>query len=90
MFKKDQGETNLDQAIDTVLEAMSQDKPDSESYAKLVDQLTKLYAIKNENRGIKGNWATIGANLGGLLLILNHERAGAVTSKALGFIQKLK
>jgi hypothetical protein len=35
-------------------------------------------------------WATIGANLLGIGMILMHERAHVVATKALGFVSKLK
>lgn len=33
-------------------------------------------------------WATIGTNLAGIILILGHERANVITSKAFGLLKK--
>lgn len=66
---------------------------DSEEYAKTVDQLTKLYAIKEQDapkRIPREAWVALAGNLGGILVIVGHERANVVTSKALGFVSKLR
>jgi hypothetical protein len=34
-------------------------------------------------------WATIGANLAGIIIILNHERAHVIATKSLGLVRKL-
>jgi len=65
---------------------------DSEEYGTMVSRLDKLYAMKNtnKNRVSKDAIWTIGANILGIILILGHERANVVTSKALSFIVKPK
>lgn len=84
--------TSLDEAIESVLSEMAGPSADSEEYAKMVDQLVKLHAMKTlEGRprispDVK---ATILANLAGILVIVGHERTHIVTSKALSFIKKL-
>lgn len=82
----------LQKVIDTVLSEMEGVPVDSDEYAKMVDQLTKLYAIqdRNPNRVSADTLAMIGANLAGILVIVNHERVHVVTSKALGFVSKLR
>lgn len=93
MFKKKNTDPDgLQKAIDSVLNEMDGVSADSDEYAKMVDQLTKLYTIKdrNPNRISADALATIAANLAGILLIINHERAHVVTTKALGFVSKLR
>lgn len=92
IIKKNTEPTGLQKAIDNVLREMDGVTADSSEYAAMVDQLTKLYAIqdRNPNRVSADTLATIGANLAGILLIINHERMHVVTTKALGFVSKLR
>lgn len=66
----------------------------TEEYAKIADQLVKLYNLKDatvRSQKVSADvLATIAANLGTALLVLNFERAGVVTSKAFSFVGKLK
>lgn len=120
--------TDLNIAIDTLVDALNNATPGTEDYSKLVDQLVKLYklkeievklallesetdskneanaaeatlkdleaeALRNERRflGLKTETlALIAANLIGIGLIIGHERLNVVTSKAVGFVSKLK
>jgi len=85
--------TELQNAIDRLLGDMKTTDTDSKEYANLVDQVVKLHALKEAEKPQSMSLdakATIFANLTGILLILNHERAGIVTSKALSFITKLR
>lgn len=93
MFNRtDPTDALLNENLERVLQDMKGEEPESEKYATMADQLTKLYAIKNENRSRRvsaDTWATVGANLLGIGIIVGHERTHIVTSKALGFIRKL-
>lgn len=155
----------LNEAIDRVLDSMTQVKPESDEFAKMVEQLSMLYRIKeidvnfklkiidSKQKQIDGEnartrqrdeyalkvreseenatfrkdefdlkmrevttsialkeleieakektlknlygispdtLAIIAANLAGIGLILSYERFNIVTSKAIGFIQKLR
>ena len=120
--------TKLNEAIDRILTAMSDLEPDTKEYSTQLDQLVKLYklkeidvklylqeqetdskaealaadavlkdlqadAMRDERRffGIKADTLVlVGANLAGIALILGHERLNVVTTKALGFVSKLK
>lgn len=94
MFKKTQNEaTALQEAIDSVLEEMKGFTADTPEYAAMTDQLTKLYNLKvlDTPKGVsKDTLAMIGGNLAGIVMILGHERAHVVASKALSFVMKLK
>jgi hypothetical protein len=93
MFNRtDPTDALLEENIERVLQDMKGEEPESEKYAAMADQLTKLYAIKNENRSRRvspDTWATVAANLFGIGIIVGHERTHIVTSKAIGFIRKL-
>ncbi len=85
--------TKLDETIDNLLDGLAGYTAEEESYATMVDQLTKLYAIKSEektDRLSKDTLALVAGNLFGILLIVGHERAHVVVSKALPFVGKFK
>lgn len=92
-FKKPAEDAGLEKAIDQVLVEMSEETNTfTEDYQIMVDQLVKLYALKEDNskrRISPDTLATVVANVIGIVLIVGHERAHVVTSKALNFIRKL-
>ena len=93
MFTKPSEPTELDAVIARLLEIMENSDIDSEDYAKATDQLIKLYKLKAETapkRVSSDTWALIAANLAGIILIIGHERANVITTKALGFVQRLR
>lgn len=89
MFKKDQIETVLDDEILDLLGNIRQECKNTEDYAKMVDKLSTLYELRNKSRISKETMATIGANIIGILVVLSHERAHVITSKAFGFVKKI-
>lgn len=137
----------LNTAIDEILEQMSGMDCGAEEYATLMDQLTKLYKVKEidinlklktidtfckrddsvlslrlkeqesdakveemdasrklknvdadakrheidkPDRVSKDTLAIIGANLAGIAIIIGYERLNVITSKAIGFVSKLR
>jgi len=85
--------TALDHIIDDLLTDMQAYPRDSDEYAKMAAQFVKLYPLKDAERPKTISpdvLATVAANLLGIAAILYHERAGIVTSKALGFVLKLR
>lgn len=84
----------LSAAIDSVLQEMTTTSKISPEYAKLVDQLSKLYKIRDEvnvkSRVNPDTLAIVLGNLAGVLLIVSYEKHQIVTSKALTFVQKLR
>jgi len=94
MFKKSKDDNqDLQDLIDALMISFRATEPGTPEFDKIVTQLIKLQDIKTAaTRGKKvtaDTLATVAANLGGILLILGHERAHVVTTKALGFVQKL-
>lgn len=93
-LKKTENDPALEKAIADVYAQMEHvESADAEEYAKMVDQLTKLYKLKEINSSGKLSAdakATIAANLGGILLIVAHERSYVIASKAINFVSKLK
>ena len=93
MFKKTEPIPGLDTVIADLIEKIKETGETDAEYTTLVDQLVKLTNIKAEHaeKPVSRDALVNGAvSLAGILLILNFERAGVVTSKALGFVSKLR
>jgi len=93
MFTRAPAKTKLDKAIDVLLDRLAEDAYDSDAYAKMVDQLSKLYKLKEQDsrrRVSPDTLAMIAGNIVGIVLIIGHERANVITTKALGFVMRLK
>jgi hypothetical protein len=90
MFKKNPIEVQLDEEILQLLKKMEEvDNKTSDDYVAMLDQMSKLYKLRQENSISMDTWATIGANLAGIIIILNHERAHVIATKSLGLVRKL-
>lgn len=129
MFPQSESATELNAAISRVLIRMEDFATETQDYIRLVDQLAKLYKMKEieENLRIKlidtntkqlemetncrmknveialkrkdldapnrvsvDTWAIIAGNLAGIVLILGYEKANVITSRAIGFVTKLR
>jgi hypothetical protein len=91
--RKLQPRSKLDEAIDDLLDRMLSGSFEPDKYAKMVDQLVKLYKLKEietPRRVSPDTLAMIAGNIIGIVLILGHERANVITSKAIGFVLRLK
>jgi hypothetical protein len=94
MFPRRQG-TNfkLDVAIDDLLDRLVEEPFDPDKYAKMVTQLAQLHKLKEHyapKRVSPDTLLIVTGNLIGIVLILGYERAGVITSKAIGFVQRLR
>jgi hypothetical protein len=91
MFNRTRDEDKpLRNEIDAVLLAMSNEDKTTERYVEMVTQLERLYAIRNVKFDKRVSPDTKAAVLGNLLavaMIVGHERANVITSKALNFIK---
>jgi hypothetical protein len=86
-------DTKFDKAIDSVLSDMTHVSSHSKEYVLMVDQLTKLTAMKvcdTEDRVSRDTLAIIAANIFGILLIISYERSHVLASKAVSFLLKPK
>ena len=97
MFNKQTPVTypKLEAEINSAISNLEGIQPESKEYATIVDQIVKLDAVLSNNKVKKtavsmDTLVAVGGNLLGILLILNYERVGAVTTKALGFVIKSK
>jgi hypothetical protein len=94
MFKRtpDPQDEPLEEAIDSVLQDMKGYHAESEEYAKCVNQLDKLYKLKPEKRErVKPDTAlTVAGNLVGICLIVFHEKAHVITTKAFDRVKVIR
>jgi hypothetical protein len=85
--------TKLEELIDELLNDMANTDSTTDEYAKMVKQLKKLYALKDLDRP-KGPSADtlliVAGNLAVTVLVVGHERANIITSKALNFLHKAR
>lgn len=89
--KPTHNETELDQAITDALSQLGSVPAYSDEYHKIMTQIEKLYAMKTSNRLQRVSPDTLAivlGNLVGIAIIVGHERANVVTSKALSFVMK--
>lgn len=85
--------TGLEIAIDDLHSQMASVTADTEEYSTMADQLIKLYKLREHDaprRISPDTLALVAGNLAGIVLIVGHERANVVTSKALNFVMKLR
>ena len=83
----------LDEVIEKLTAQLAETDPKDDKYAKMVEQLTKLHALKEKTaprRVSPDTWAIIGANIVGILILVSYERTGIITSKALAFVIRPK
>lgn len=93
MFARKTDSTLLEKAIKDVHSQMEVMTADDEDYAKMVKQLTELMKLRQyETKPMFSPdvMLTVGANLFGIILILQHERTNVIASKAIGFVAKLR
>lgn len=94
MFNKQKEPSKLDKAIDSIYEEMASVNADSKEYAAMTKQLTKLHKMKTQEKSSRrpspDTIMFVIANLAGIGLIIGHERGHVITSKALGFITRMR
>lgn len=89
MFQKSEIDAKLDEEIIMVLDMLNSIPKTDDDYPTLVDQLSKLYELRHKSRISKETLATIAANLTGIIVILSHERAHVIASKAFSLVKKI-
>lgn len=76
-------ERGIDSKIEGFLEG-AQTRADVKELITLVTERNEMSCVKPRIK--PDTWLIVGGNILGILLILNHERLGVVSSKALGFV----
>jgi hypothetical protein len=85
--------TYVDKEIARTILVLQEKEVDSKEYAITLERLGKLQNIRKEelpDRPSTDTLLTVGANLLGIILILRHEELNFITSKAIGFIPRLR
>jgi hypothetical protein len=94
MFTRKRPEpSKLDEVIDELLNEMLATDIDSDEYSKLLEKVTKLYKLKEPyipKALSRDTLLLVAGNLAGIILILSYERVNILTSKAAGFVMKLR
>lgn len=91
MFAKSKETQALVDAITKALNCLQTFEPTSKEYADTLSKIEKLNAIKAKAPRVSPDTvAVVLGNLVGILMILNHERAHVVVTKALGFVMKTR
>lgn len=88
---------NVNNAVNQVLLNMELSQPGTDEYTTMVDNVTKLLKAKAESQEDSyPTWlpkpdtiALIVANLAGIVLVMNYEKAEIITTKAFGFVPKM-
>lgn len=83
--------TQTDAALTKALAELKILEVTDEKYGPALDMVVKLHKMKQEelpNRVTPDTMALVGANIAGILLIIGHEHAHVITSKALSFVLK--
>jgi len=90
---KNHKQSGLDKIINDLETQIQGSTVSLDEYSKQLDQLAKLYKMKesvSSNPISKDTLVLVAGNLTGIALILGFERANIVTSKALSFVMKLR
>ncbi len=91
--RKPPKKSTVDELIDDLRDSMIEAGPHSDEYSKMLDQLTKLYKLKEVDLPKQISPDTVllvAGNLVGIVLILGYERANVLTSRAVNFVMKLR
>lgn len=83
--------TNLEKQIDRLVNELSHMEVTDEAYSKKLGIVERLEELRGDQQKAKQSIspdtiAIVAGNLLGIILILNYEKIGVVTSKALGFV----
>lgn len=84
------GLDTMDEEIIRLVKALSNMTPNDKDYATIVNNLKTLCEArekKNDRVLSYETLLTVGVNLIGLIIILNFERTGVITSKAMSFLR---
>lgn len=84
----------VEQDLEHALAVLPLHQPDSEEFDKILKSAERLHAllnIKSPGASVsQDTLVTVAANLLGILLIIKHEDVNVITSKALGFVIRVR
>lgn len=83
----------LEEECIRVLSELRLSQTDSPEYAKLLSSVERIHGLmdtKKPSPVSRETLLTVGANILGILLIIKHEDVNVITSKALGFVLRVR
>jgi hypothetical protein len=83
----------LEEEYVRILAVLPMHQADSQEYAKLLNSAERIHAmmdIRKPPSVSRETLVTVGANILGILLIIKHEDVNVITSKALGFVIRVR
>jgi hypothetical protein len=81
----------IDLELDTLFRRLKAQDVQTKEYATILDHIVTLHGLRKEEKdeGVsKDTWATIGANLVGIFMIIKHEHVNVVTSRAFSLLMR--
>jgi len=78
----------LQNEIDRVLEVLKSSSPSSKEYRQAAENLVTLIETKEKSKVSADTMVLAATNILGILLVLNFENLGVITSKAFGLIRR--
>ena len=91
LFTKKDKRSKLEKEIDVVLDELHRVPSDQPEYTIIADNLEKLYKIKNDEKSQKvkpDTYVNAIVYLGGIILVLWHEKTQIITGKAFSMLTK--
>lgn len=88
-----QSKTPVQKEIDILFFKLKDHQPDTDEYKQTLDRIVVLQKLNFETKRKPISYDTlaiVGANILGILLILNHEELNPITSKAVGFLLRAR
>lgn len=79
----------IDTEIHQLLDLMGQENGFTDDYKSMAAHVEKLMELRQKDSISKETWATIGTHIAGLIVLMNHERAHVIASKAFGLVKKI-
>ena len=94
MFTKRKAQpTELEKVYDEAVLKLNDHVPTSDEYDKILDRVTRLHKVKQEESApsvSRDTLALIAANLVGIGLIITHEHTNVIATKAMSLVLKPK
>lgn len=89
IFRKAKIRKEIDSRILELSQELETEEPGTDYYTTIIRQIEDLKKIRaNDNSVSPDTVLVVVGNLAGILLILNFEKAGIITSRAINFVMK--
>jgi hypothetical protein len=78
-----------DKMVNATAKLVQLRKNKTEEYSKMVASSAKLMEMRKKDSVSMETWVTVGTNLAGIFMLMQHERVNVIASKAFGLIKKI-